>query len=321
MGGMVSGAGGDVTSAIALQIAERVRAAHDQGGALRVQGAGTWLDVGHPVNGATALSLAELRGVVRYTPDDLTMTVEAGTTLAELDEATRPHGQWCPLLPWGNDLGTVGATIATGTTGPFAASLGRPRDLVLGLDAVDGTGRVIAAGGRVVKNVAGFDLTRAFTGSWGTLAVITRVHLRLRALPAVDETWAIGRGAAGAASASAASAPAASAASVHEFARGPFAPLGCERLSADEARALGVGDAEWLVRLGGNASFVNAARLALRAIGTATPLERAVWDRLRALRDPAPGARRWKWDPLSHRLKATFDPRRVLNPGLLGDAA
>jgi glycolate oxidase FAD binding subunit len=307
----MSGAkGGDVsgTSPIALEIAERVRAAHDRGGPLRVRGAGSWLDAGHPVSGATALSLADLHGVVRYTPDDLTMTVEAGTSLAELDEVTRPHGQWCPLLPWGNDRGTVGATIATGTTGPFAASLGRARDLVLGMDAVDGTGRVIAAGGRVVKNVAGFDLTRAFTGSWGTLAVITRVHLRLRARPAVDETWAI-------------AGEATTDATVPAFARGAFAPLGCERLTAGEAHALGVGHAGWLVRIGGNASFVTAARAALRALGATTPHESSVWDRLRALRDPEAPARRWKWDPLSRRLKATFDPRRVLNPGLLGDAA
>jgi glycolate oxidase FAD binding subunit len=297
-----------ITRDPASGIVDRVRGAHDRGGALRIQGAATWLGAGHPVAGAAPLSLAGLRGVVHYTPDDLTMTVEAGTTLAELDEVTRPHGQWCPLLPWGNDLGTVGATIATGTTGPFAATLGRPRDLVVGLEAVDGTGRVIAAGGRVVKNVAGFDLTRAFTGSWGTLAVITRAHLRLRARPAVDETWAL-------------VSPHSGDEAVRKFARGAFAPLGCERLTADESRALGVGAAEWLLRIGGNASFTTAARVALRELGAATPHESTVWDRLRALRDPAPTAKRWTWDPLSRRMKATFDPRRVLNPGLLGDAA
>jgi glycolate oxidase FAD binding subunit len=287
-------------------ITERVRAAADGGLALRIEGAGTWLDAGHPVPGAIPLSVAELRGIVRYTPDDLTMTVDAGTTLAELDAATRPHGQWCPLLPWGDDTGTVGATIATGSTGPFAASLGRPRDLVLGMEAVDGTARVIAAGGRVVKNVAGFDLTRAFTGSWGTLAVITQLHLRLRARPPVDETWAI-RGAAPDA--------------IRRFTRGTHAPLGCERLSGDEARSLGVRDAEWLVRLGGNASFVTAARAELRALGASAQHENSTWDRLRAQRRPAPAAEHWRWDPLSRRLKAAFDPRRVLNPGLLGDAA
>ena len=175
----------------AREVSEMVAEANERGTPLRPMGAGSWLDAGHAVHDARALSLSAIRGVVSYTPDDLTMTVEAGTTLRELDEATLRHGQWCPLLPWGYDDGTVGATVATATSGPFAATLGRPRDLVLGMEAVDGTGRTIAAGGRVVKNVAGFDLTRAFTGSWGTLAVITRLHLRLRARPTVDETWAV----------------------------------------------------------------------------------------------------------------------------------
>ena len=156
--------------------------------ALRLRGGGHWMDAGHAVQAPIRSSLEALRGIVAYTPGDLTITVGAATTLAELDSATRAHGQWCPLLPWGDDAGTVGATVATATAGPFADALGRPRDLVLGVEAVDGTGRIIVAGGRVVKNVAGFDLTRAFTGSWGTLAAITHVHLRLRARPAIDES-------------------------------------------------------------------------------------------------------------------------------------
>ncbi len=285
------------------EVAAIVHDAHDAGRALRIAGAGTWLGAGHRVHAAAPLPLAAISGVVSYEPGDLTMTVEAGTTLAELDEVTRHHGQWCPLLPWGDDRGTVGATVATATTGPFAATLGHPRDLVLGLDAVDGTGRVISAGGRVVKNVAGFDLTRAFTGSWGTLAVITRLHLRLRARPAVDETWALETG------------------DTRDFRRGPLAPLACEPLSASEATALGVAGAAWLVRIGGNTSFVAAARAALRALGDTKPLDTRAWDTLRAARDPVAPAAQWRWDALSRRLKATFDPRRVLNPGLLGDAA
>ena len=297
---------------VARDVADRVREAHDARRPLRVQGLGTWLGAGHEVTPkATSLSLAGSRGVVTYNPGDLTMTVEAGTTLAELDEATGAHGQWCPLLPWGGDGGTVGATIATATTGPFAATLGRPRDLVLGMEAVDGTGRTIQAGGRVVKNVAGFDLTRAFTGSWGTLAVITRVHLRLRARPTVDETWTVAP-----AEASEAMPPA-----LRDFVRGPHAPLACERISAEEARALGLDAGAWLIRLGGNASAIAATHAALRRLGDATERDGRVWDRLRLLRDPAPTATRWRWDALSTRLKATFDPRRVLNPGLLGDTA
>ena len=122
------------------EVAEVVRAAVARGTPLRIRGAGTWMDAGLPVRAGEVLALDRLQGIVAYTPADLTITVEAATTLAELDAATRPHGQWCPLLPWGDDAGTVGATVATATTGPFAAQLGQPRDLVLGVDAVDGVG-------------------------------------------------------------------------------------------------------------------------------------------------------------------------------------
>ena len=220
----------------------------------------------------------------------------------------RAHGQWCPLLPWGDDTGTVGATVATATSGPFAERLGRPRDLVLGLECVDGTGRVIAAGGKVVKNVAGFDLTRAVTGSWGTLAVITQLHLRLRARPTVDETWAL-------------SPPNDEDAAVVTFDRGHFAPLAALAVSEAHASALALGGARWLVRIGGNAAFVAAARDALRAIGDSVAVDPAVWDDVRTRLAPPARAIRWRWDALSSRLRERFDPARVLNPGLLGEPA
>ena len=95
----------------------------------------------------------------------------AGTTLAELDAATARHNQWCPLLPWGDDSATVGATFATATSGPCAAALGRPRDIAVGVQFVDGTGMIVRGGGRVVKNVAGYDVSRAVAGWAGGLGV------------------------------------------------------------------------------------------------------------------------------------------------------
>lgn len=275
---------------------------------LRIVGAGTWLDAGHPVEAGDTLSVEAFRGIESYTPADLTISVGAATTLAELDAATRAHGQWCPLLPWGDDRGTVGATIATATSGPFADVLGRPRQLVLGLECVDGTGRIVAAGGRVVKNVAGFDLTRAVTGSWGTLAVITRLHLRLRARPTVDVTLALrvvpGQEAA-----------------LQAFARGPLGPLGLVALSAEEASMLGVPDAQTLVRIGGNAATVRAAREAVHACGTAHEVGTGAWDLVRERHAPPARAAHWRWDPLSSRLRERFDPAGILNPGLLGRPA
>lgn len=292
----------------AKELADIVRSAgsdDERAAGFRIRAAGTWMDVGEADPRAAMLDVGALTGVSAYTPDDLTISVGAATTLAELDAVARAYRQWCPLLPWGDDHGTVGATIATATSGPFAASLGRPRDLVLGVECVDGRGRLIRAGGRVVKNVAGFDLTRLMTGAWGTLGVITAVHLRLRARAVADETWALHTD---------------HDAAVVAFARGPLAPLACTALTPRLANAIGVGvEARWLVRLGGNTRAVAGARAALHAIGPAEPLPDSAWTVLRATQAPPARAGRWKWDALSRRLKATFDPAGLLNPGLLGD--
>lgn len=286
------------------EVAAMVRAA---AGGLRIRGAGTWLHADAPVHAKQELHLDAFGGVRAYTPSDLTISVGAATTLAELDAVTRVHGQWCPLLPWGDDCGTVGATLATATAGPFADALGRPRDLVLGMECVDGHGRIIRAGGRVVKNVAGFDLTRLMVGSWGTLGVITEVHLRLRARPAADVTLLV---------------DGATPAAMYGFVRGPLPPLSATLLSDHVARSLGR-DVEraWLVRLGGNAAQVATSRAALAAIGTCHELEPESWNTVRREQAPEAFASRWPWTPLMHRVRQAFDPRGVLNPGLLAAEA
>lgn len=272
-------------------------------GGLRIRGGGAWLDAGHAVAASHALRLDAFRGVRGYVPADLTISVGAATTLAELNEVTAAHGQWCPLLPWGDDRATIGAVIATATAGPAAPSLGKPRDLVLGLECVDGLGRVIRAGGRVVKNVAGFDLTRLMTGAWGTLGVITEVHLRLRARPAVDLTLRV---------APVHDAP------LQEFLRGPLAPLAAHRLRDPDAGK--TGDA-WLVRIGGNAAFAAASRAALQALGDCEEVATETWDAVRRVNGPPPNANAWRWNALARVLKERFDPRNQLNPGLLGGIA
>ncbi len=268
-------------------------------GGLRIRGGGTWLEAGLPSRTAHEVRLDAFAGVRAYVPADLTISVGAATTLAELNAATNAHGQWCPLLSWGDDRATVGAVIATATSGPAAAALGRPRDLVLGLECVDGLGRVIRAGGRVVKNVAGFDLTRLMTGAWGTLGVITEVHLRLRSRPAVDETWRVNLVRTDSSDAAGAFAA---------FLRGPYAPMASHR----------EGD-QWLVRIGGNAAFVAASRAALQLLGSCNSLPASEWERVRLNAAPSATALTWRWDALSRQLKERFDPRRQLNPGLLGE--
>ena len=280
-----------------------------EGRRLRIRGAGTWMHAGHAVPDATELHLDAFTGIREYTPGDLTISVGAATTLAELDAVTRAQGQWCPLFPWGDDAGSVGATIATATSGPFAASLGRPRDLLLGLECVDGRGRIVRAGGRVVKNVAGFDLTRLMTGSWGTLAVITELHLRLRARPALLRTFYI-EGAAQ---------------ELRGVLRGPQAILAAQPLSSGALRALGriadpLGEA-WLVCIGGNAAQVAAAEQALRGAARIDEMPDDVWRIVRREMAAESPAQRWPWTALQRRVKSLFDPQNLLNPGLLGDDA
>jgi glycolate oxidase FAD binding subunit len=273
---------------------------HASTSGLRIRGGGTWLDAGHPVGASHELRLDAFRGVRAYVPADLTISIGAATTVAELNTATAAHGQWCPLLSWGDDHATIGAVIATATAGPAAPALGRPRDLVLGLECVDGLGRIIRAGGRVVKNVAGFDLTRLMTGAWGTLGVITEVHLRLRARPAVDITVEV---------------TPSSVAAMQEFLRGPLSPLAAHR---NPQQRDGEASASWLVRIGGNTAFTSASRAALEALGPCTEVAAEAWDAVRRGDGPPASANAWRWNALSRSLKERFDPRNQLNPGLLG---
>ncbi|MBA4071052.1 MAG: hypothetical protein C0497_04330 [Gemmatimonas sp.] len=273
----------------------------------RLVGCGTWLDGGAPVaTGAEPLHLDAFSGVLEYEPGDLTITVGATTTIAELDAVTVAHNQWCPLSPWGGDDGSVGATIATATPGPFAHALGLPRDLILGLECVDGTGKVLRPGGKVVKNVAGFDLVRLMTGSWGTLAAITSVSLRLRARPAVDETWHVPLDDGAAARAQ------------DTLRRSITPPIACEVTTAgllDTATQAGL-----LVRIAGNAAVVAAARAEVAAFGDARRVDPSSWTEWRARK-----ARRVPRIPSSPEVRAlndgvrrAFDPAHILNPGIMG---
>lgn len=165
------------------QLAMRIRDTREP---LRIVGGGTWLQGGGPWADASPLPLQSLRGVVEYTPGDLVITVMAGTTMAELAAITGEHAQMFALAPYGAPESTIGAVIATAAPAPLAFGDYTVRDLVLGLQVITGAGDITRAGGRVVKNVAGFDLVRLHTGAFGTLGVITEVSLRLHARPAVD---------------------------------------------------------------------------------------------------------------------------------------
>ena len=253
------------------QVQERVREHGTRGAPARIVGRGGWLDAGRPVPHAAPLSLANDSAIVEYVAGDLTLTARAGATLASIAAATVAEGQWLALDPFGAADGTLGATIATGSAGPLAHAFGTPRDAVLGLEVVTGNGEVVRAGGRVVKNVAGFDLARLFTGAWGTLAVITEATVRLRARPERDESVAL---------------PVPDEGALADWLARlralPFSPLALEMVSAPLAARLGLDRAALLLaRLGGNEHAVRAQRQLLATFGDMRDVETAVWDALR----------------------------------------
>ena len=254
-------------------VAEVVRAAHDAGSPLRIVGRGHWLHAGRPCSAGDHLSLGELEGVTEYEPGDLVLTARAGTSLAEIARVTAREGQWLTLDPHGSREGSLGATIATASAGPLSSAFGTPRDHLLGCEMVTGTGEVLRAGGRVVKNVAGFDLARLMTGAWGTLGVITEATVRLRARPEVDRTLAVAMPAGGDEDRADAA--------WRWLRAAPFAPLAAELCSATLASRLGVSDrAVLLLRLGGNAALVRAAERSVSELGETSEVNAVVWDRL-----------------------------------------
>jgi FAD/FMN-containing dehydrogenase len=137
------------------------------------------------------ISAASLTRIEDYEPEDLTITVGAGVTLAELQQTLSANRQWLALDPPALPEATIGGLVATAAAGPLRAKYGTPRDHVLGLDIATGDGRALRFGGQVVKNVAGYDMVRPMVGSHGTLGLITRVSLRLRPMPEVIRTLAI----------------------------------------------------------------------------------------------------------------------------------
>jgi len=256
------------------RVTSAIRDCLASGTALRISGRGTWLDAGRPVRASNALSLAEDAGVVSYVPGDLTLTVRAGTTLSEIASITSERDQWLPLDPYGAADSTIGATLATASAGPLASSFGSPRDLLLGLEFVNGRGETIRAGGKVVKNVAGFDLSRLLTGSWGTLGVITEVTLRLYARPAADRTVRIDL-----------DGPEKQVGSiVRAIVSSPLAPYTVLLLNAAAARALRIGASPvCLIRFGGNDAVVSAQVTALSQISRPEELDAKIWLDVRQL--------------------------------------
>ena len=173
----------------ALQaIVDQVRAAAARGTPLRIRGGGTKDFYGEPVAGEV-LSMTALEGVTSYEPSELVVTVQAGTRLAELEALLATQGQCLPFEPPHFSEGaTVGGMIAAGLSGPARAAAGSVRDYVLGLNLVSGTGEVLTFGGQVMKNVAGYDVSRLMCGALGTLGVIAQASLKVLPVAPAETT-------------------------------------------------------------------------------------------------------------------------------------
>ncbi len=136
-----------------------------------------------PLETGVCLSTHNLNRVIDYPARDMTITVEAGIRIDELSETLKAEGQRLPIDVAQSSRATLGGVLATNTSGARRYGLGTMRDYVIGITAVDATGKPFHAGGRVVKNVAGYDLCKLLIGSLGTLAVVTEVTLKLKPLP------------------------------------------------------------------------------------------------------------------------------------------
>ena len=172
------------------QIVERIRAAAADATPLCIRGGGTKDFHGEVLHGEV-LSTAQLTGITSYEPSELVVTVRAGTPLAELEATLAEKGQCLPFEPphFGESgASTVGGMVAAGLSGPARASVGAVRDYVLGATLVNGRGDVLSFGGQVMKNVAGYDVSRVLAGSLGTLGVIAEVSLKVLPVAPAEAT-------------------------------------------------------------------------------------------------------------------------------------
>jgi len=166
---------------------------------VEIAGGATKLQLGGPVQATRRLDVSAISGISLYEPAELIMTVKAGTKLSQVEAVLAQQGQQLAfeppnlsaLLGSDHDGQTIGGVVATNLSGPRRPTAGAARDHLLGLRAVNGRGEIFRAGGRVVKNVTGYDLCKLLTGSYGTMAVFTELTLKVLPAPETEETVAL----------------------------------------------------------------------------------------------------------------------------------
>ncbi len=180
-------------ASLLLQITGRIQAATAERTPLRIRGGGSKDFYGQSLQGEL-LDVSGLRGIISYEPSELVVTVRAGTPLAELEAALAEQGQCLAfepphfLLSPSAGAASVGGMVASGLSGPARASVGSVRDYVLGVRFINGRGELLTFGGQVMKNVAGYDVSRLMVGAMGTLGVLTEISLKVLPLAPAEAT-------------------------------------------------------------------------------------------------------------------------------------
>ena len=193
------GAAATLRAATSSDVCKAVREAIAHGEVLEVRGGGSKAAISAPCRGATVIDVSAFSGVIDYDPSELVLTVAAGTPLMEVESLVAGENQMLAFEPFdhgpifGKPVGaaTIGGVIAAGVSGSRRLSAGGARDHLLGFHAVSGRGEAFVAGGKVVKNVTGYDLCKLMVGSWGRLAVLTEVTLKVLPRPRTRLTLAV----------------------------------------------------------------------------------------------------------------------------------
>ncbi len=261
---------------------------------LEVLGGGSKRALGRPVAAEHAVDLSGLTGISLYEPDELVLSAAVGTTLAEIERTLAAHAQVLafeppdlgPLLGAEAGSGTIGGAVACNLAGPRRIKAGAARDHFLGVEAVSGRGEAFKAGGRVIKNVTGYDMCKLLAGAYGTLAAMTRVTLKVLPAPETTRTVLL----LGLDPVEATAAMTAALGSSHEVSGAAHLPAS---LAARLAEAAGAGKSLTAIRVEGIAPSVEARTTALRQelsdYGRSEELDdagsRALWARIR---DAAP---------------------------------
>ena len=286
-------------------LAAVITAADREREAVVLWGGGTRIGVGDPpARYDIAVDLTGLAGIVEHSPADLVCTVRAGTTLAELARALSASGQRWPVEAPSAERATVGGTIASAAAGPSRLRYQHPRDWIIGCTAVLGDGTITHAGGRVVKNVTGYDMTRLYSGSYGTLVALAEVTLKLIARPERTATLR------------ATAVDLRDALRIAAELRATHLPLDALAVvTGDAAERVGDARASLFIRVAGPDAAVERVVRTVRERSGAMPFDVIVWDDIASLPANSDRVARAGW-PAGHELPVELSlSSAVIYPG------